>query len=161
LLVEPGGALVDLAPELPAGSQLRSASLDGKKDACEREELPAATRLRLNLQGCSGQHTLRLRLAGGVNWLPVDEPLIPGATSRNLRVIRARWDNASWRLWLEGLPGRDYPVDFFTDRSLASGTTDRRIVKRKGGWRVVFTPPSSATTNAAGFAGWDAEVRFR
>jgi len=157
----PGGALVDLAPELPAGSQLRSASLDGKKVACEREELPAATRLRLNLQGCSGQHTLRLRLAGGVNWLPVDEPLIPGATSRNLRVIRARWDNASWRLWLEGLPGRDYPVDFFTDRSLASGTTDRRIVKRKGGWRVVFTPPSSATTNAAGFAGWDAEVRFR
>jgi hypothetical protein len=67
----------------------------------------------------------------------------------------------SWRLRLEGLPGRDYPVDFFTDRSVASGTADRRIERRNGGWRVVFLAPPNVATNAAGFVGWDAEVRFR
>jgi hypothetical protein len=157
----PGGAQVRLAPELPAGSRLQSASLDGKTVACDREELPAATRLRLDLKGFSGRHTLRLHHSGGVDWLPVDEPLTPGATSRNLRVVRARWEDPSWHLRLEGLPGRNYPVDFFTDRSVGAATADGQVEKRKIGWRVVFSAPPNAATNAAGFAGWDAEVRFR
>jgi hypothetical protein len=125
------------------------------------EELPASTRFSLTLQDCSGRHTLRLRHTDGVDWLPADEPLTRGATSRNLRVVGALWQNSSWRLRAEGLPGRDYPTDFFTDRSVVSATTERRIEKRKGGFRVVFTAPPNVATNAAGFVRWDAEVRFQ
>ncbi len=157
----PGGAQLRLAPELPAGSELQSASLDGHKVACDLEELPDATQVRLDLQARPGRHTLQLTYRGGVDWLPVDQPLTPGATSRNLRVIRARWEESSWRLCLEGLPGRDYPVDFFTDRPVVSATTLRPVEYRKTARRVVFSVPPNAPTNAAGFARWDAEVRFR
>jgi len=129
--------------------------------ACDLEELQAAARLRLDLQGCSGRHALRLHHRGGVDWLPVDEPLMPGVTSRNLRVVRARWENPSWRLRLEGLPGRNYPVDFFTDRFVASAIPDGRVERRNTAWRVVLSAPRDAPLNAAGFVRWDAEVRFR
>jgi len=157
----PGGACVNLAPELPAGAQVRSVFLNGKIVACERDELPAATRLRLNIQECSGRHILRLRHADGVDWLPVDEPLVRAATSRNLRVVRARWEEPCWRFRLEGLPGRQYPIDFFTDRPVVASTTGELLEQRKGRSRLVFRAPPTGTTNAAGFVGWDAEICFR
>jgi len=157
----PGGAQLRLAPELPAGSQLQSASLDGRTVSCDPEELQAATRVSLILQGCSGRHILRFRHRGGVDWLPVDEPLTPGTTSRNLRVVRARWQESAWQLRLEGLPGRSYPVDFLTDRFVASAIPDGRVERRNTAWRVVLSAPRDAPLNAAGFVRWDAEVRFR
>ncbi len=155
-----GGTEVLLAPELPAGAQLLSALLDGNPVAHEVEQLPAAVRVRLKLARCSGQHMLRLRYAGGVDWFPVDEPLGLGMTSRNLRVVRARWQDSFWRLSLEGLPGRDYPVDFFTARAVVSASAGQRIEKCKTGWRVTFKAPPNAPTNTAGFASWNAEVKF-
>ncbi len=155
-----GGAHVTLAPELPAGSHLRSASLDGKTVIGEENQLPASTKVQLKLKECSGQHTLRLEHHASVDWLPVDEPLVRGITSRNLRVIHARWDNSCWTLRVEGLPGRDYPVDFFTDRTLASTTPKQRAKKQTTGWRVIFSAPANAPTNAAGFAAWEVKIPF-
>lgn len=157
----PGGAHVRLAPELPAGTRLLAASMNGRPVACEPEALPDAVRITLDLPQFSGSCTLRLRHPGGVRWMPVDEPLTPGVTNRNLRVVRARWENNSWRFRLQGLPGRYYGIDFITDRSLATEATDGQCAKHKGGWRVGWALQPNAATNAAGFTEWQGEVRFR
>ncbi|HOA61323.1 MAG TPA: L,D-transpeptidase family protein [Verrucomicrobiota bacterium] len=147
----PGGATVVLAPHLPAGAKLWSVTLDGRPHACHIQESPAATRMRITLPHCAGKHTLRLRHADGIEWMPLDDPLTPGAVSRNLRVIRAGLEGQAWRMRVEGLPGRSYPVDLFTDRDAVSTGASTRIDRQKHGWRVTWTAPSSATTNAAGF----------
>jgi hypothetical protein len=107
--------------------------------------------MRITLPHCAGKHTLRLRHADGIEWMPLDDPLTPGAVSRNLRVIRAGLEGQAWRMRVEGLPGRSYPVDLFTDRDAVSTGASTRIDRQKHGWRVTWTAPSSATTNAAGF----------
>jgi hypothetical protein len=122
---------------------------------------PATTQVRVVLPVGAGRHTLRLRHTGGIEWQPVDDPLTRGATSSQLRVIRAGLDDQTWRMQVEGLPGRHYPVDFFTDRSVVAAVPDRHIEKRPHGCRVELVAPVQAPTNAAGFVRWESSVRFR
>lgn len=155
------GARLELAPELPAGSEIERVTLDGRPVKFERVPLAYATRVAVILPEFSGRHRLRIRHRGGVDWQPMDEPLTPGATSRHLRVVQAHWEEGSWRLVLEGLPGREYRVDLFTERELLTTTPAGRVEKRRGGWRVVFAAPPHGRPNAAGFVRWAADVRFR
>ncbi len=112
----PREATMVLEPSLPAGSQVLGVTLDGKAHDFEARRTDRSVGVRVEIPKSQGNHVLRITHRAGVGFLPVDERIEPGGTSRNLRIIRATFIDSQWRLTLEGLPDRTYPIDFFTER---------------------------------------------
>ena len=56
---------------------------------------------------------------------------------------------------VEGLPGRRYEIDFFTDRAAASVPEGTRIAATPRGFRLEMEAPRDAPVLASGFARWE------
>jgi len=111
----PEGMTVVVEPALPAGSEIKAVTLDGKPCAFQVRRTPASTAVFTKVPQAQGKHVLHISHKGGIDFFPVDSPLRPGDTTRNLRIIRAAFDNSEWQMILEGLPDKVYAIDFFTD----------------------------------------------
>ncbi|NQT83410.1 hypothetical protein HQ563_10320 [bacterium] len=156
-----GGAAVVLEPSLPAGSEIGAVALDGDPWPFEVRRTSNATVVSTELPRFEGRRQLRILHSGGIDFLPVDQRIEPGGTSRNLRIIRAAFIDREWRMVLEGLPGEVYAVDFFTDRKPCGMSNADVSEGPRGTTRVFLRPPPDAPRMVSGFVRWNAVVSWK
>jgi hypothetical protein len=157
----PGGATLKLAPGLPAGCVVDSVEVDGHACVYNVRSGFEETVVEVQLPEVKGSKTVQIRHRSGVSFLPRDIDLEPGASSANLRVIRAGLSEDTWRAKVEGLSGRRYELELFTDRKpgepkggkLTGPGSDRLLLETRA--------PCGAVTNVAGYAAWELEVPLR
>ncbi len=154
------GASVILEPSLPAGSEAKGVTLDGKPLPFEVRTTAAANIVAVKLSRFEGKQLVSISHSGGVDFFPADERIEPGGISRNLRIIRAVFQDNAWHMILEGLPGRAYAVDFCTERK-PSGVPHADLVEAPPGTvRVLFQAPPDARPAVSGFVRWKAVTRW-
>jgi len=149
------------APALPAGSRVESVAVNGEAvefDVVENAmDVQAKTELSL-----AGRARIVIRYEPGV---AVEIPwtrLLEGESSRNLRVIRARYDGAAGelRLLVEGLPGRDYEVRLHTPWRAASAESATVEKQHEDRITLRLQAPASAETGPAGYARWEVAAKL-
>jgi len=150
-----------LAPRLPAGAVVRWVKVDGEQVSFRSETNAASTVVLLEIPGFQGRKEVEIRHSGGVESMPIDLVLEPGAPSRGLRVIRAGMEEGVWGMTVEGRPGVVYPVQVYTRRVPQRALEGRITGETIGGFRVEMEAPAMSSTNAAGYARWLTTVQFQ
>ena len=160
----PGGLTLSLKPGLPAGSEVADVRWDGNAIPHEVRRSPASTFVCTTIPRCHGKHKLTISYTGGIDFFPVESPLRPGETSRNLRIVRAVFADSEWKMTLEGLRNRVYTMDFFTDREACtvSGGEETDVSRVSDGVvRVSLRAPSDSKPIAADFVRWSTTFSWR
>jgi hypothetical protein len=153
-----------LAPQLPAGSLVTAVQVDGAAHPYEVSTLATGVVVvRLELAGPLQSRRIRILHGGGIDLMPVDEPLEPGDASRNLRIVRVGLEGDLWRMMVEGRPERDYRIDFFTDRKLVATRNDmvQVVGSLRPGVRIRLRAPKGLKPTASGFVRWNVNFSWQ
>jgi hypothetical protein len=148
---------LDLAPRLPVGSAMSQETMTELEISCEAS--PTATVLRLHRRvKPNSQLRVDLPYEGGIEMMPVDEPITLGTSSRNLRLIRYTFQSSLNRceMVVEGLPDRDYEIDFFFDGRFGHGVNIGNPLPIDGGLRLRTRCPDELKddTMRSGYVRW-------
>lgn len=148
-----------LSPMLPAGCEVTGIVLDNAvsqgKDNAGRDHSSLLVRNPV------GSHTVAFHYRGGRDFEIEDQPLVKGQASRNMRLISAVFSDDTWRLKVEGLPGRIYPLLFYTGERPTHVRGGAIIRGTKRPIRVDLESPDDATQTSTDYVRWDAEVGWQ
>ncbi len=149
-----------LSPSLPAGSRVTAVTTDGLRFPCEVETHPSATVPHIALPTKSGRRTIEIKHTPGLAVMPLDEEPQPGDTSRNLRIIRAGFDQGEWRMTVEGLPGREYRMNVYTDRIPQTITGAERGETVPERFILLLKAPAEGKVMNSGYIRWDVRMAW-
>jgi len=138
-------ARLEIAPAFPRDARLRSATVDGRAARAQETTVGDLRRAEVVVERPGAATTVVFEHDAGTDVHAGAEALVPGATSRGLRVLRSRADADALRLTLEGRAGRTYRLGVRTPRAVgeASGVT---VEPGAGGVRLAvrFEGPDGA-----------------
>lgn len=114
-----GGVRFELAPAFPLDAHVRAVLVGGEGEAFEIEREGDVQRAVLTTELRDSTEIVFRVEEGSAAFVRPEAPL-PGATSRGLRILRDRAENAALRLVLEGVGGRTYTFGVRTPQRIAS-----------------------------------------
>jgi len=149
-----------LQPLLPAGSQVKSVTLDNETIAYHTKTLNSGLNVCLEIPDGSGKHILSIQHTGGVDFAVEDSPLERGKSSRNLRLIHSEYKNQTWHLTIEGLPNITYPITFYTNRKPSGIKGGKLLDAGKDKVRVGLLSSPEAHKSYGNYVRWNALISW-
>jgi hypothetical protein len=110
---------VELSPAFAPDAQVRSVSVDGAGVPFRMRAVGDVQRAEVELTLPAAGARVAFDCDEGTEVFAPAEPPARGASSRGLRVLRARAEGGALQLTLEGLAGRSYRLGVRTPRALA------------------------------------------
>jgi hypothetical protein len=123
-----------VAPSFPLDARLRSVSVNGRTARFEMKTEGDVQRAIIEIQDPPASAQIVFTYDEGTDVFVEPQPLVAGATSEGVRVIRSRAEGDSLRLTLEGRGGRAYTLGVVTPHTL--GETQGAQVKPSGAGRA-------------------------
>jgi glycogen debranching enzyme len=111
---------LELAPALPLDARVRSVTADGASVPFRMRPVGDGQRAEVELPLPAAGTRVAFELEEGTEVFAPAEPLARGASSRGLRVLRARAEAGALSLVLEGLAGRAYRLGLRSPRQPAA-----------------------------------------
>jgi hypothetical protein len=149
---------VTFAPALPAGSVVDGVTVDGQSVDVNATAGESSTRVIVSVRGAPGSHRVEIMHHGGTSLLPIDQPLVPGAKSSNVRIVRSVYENAAWQLELEGLPGSAYVFHVFAEKPPNHVRAGRMLPTTAVPYTVELHAPTDVTVTRSGMVRWQAAI---
>ena len=149
-----------LRPFLPAGSQVKSVTLELRKIAYHTQTINSGIIVGMNIPDGSGKHVVRIQYEGGVDFSVEDFPLEKGKSSRNLRLIQSEYKNKTWYLTIEGLPNVIYPITFYANRKPSTVNGGKLLDADLDKVRVGLLSSPEAQKSYDNYVRWNASISW-
>ncbi len=150
---------VEFAPALPAGAEILEAVVDGKPVRYTQTDNDADRQVAVGFS-LRERAAVKIRYRGGVTALVESQPVLEGETSRNLRVLRAGYEDGRFRFLVEGLPEQAYRVRLYTPWRAEPVSASRLLSSGERFHTVELRAPQASNGNPdrAGYVRWESVI---